>query len=144
MLQQGLTITDDSRCHYMMNPGGIVWESMNALATAFRQNEQQHIHFIQYDDIVSDPEKVMQGIHWYLKLKPYKYDFNNINLKNKFEKIKKIRSKRLPTVPSSLEEELKSNIFLRCNQNDLKVKLNMGNQEDFKVFKKIRDLKDSF
>ena len=73
-----------------------------------------------------------------------KYDFNNINLKNKFEKIKKIRSKRLPTVPSSLEEELKSNIFLRCNQNDLKVKLNMGNQEDFKVFKKIRDLKDSF
>ena len=37
MLQKGLTITDDSRCHYMMRPGGIVWEAMNALATAFRQ-----------------------------------------------------------------------------------------------------------
>ena len=51
MLKQGLFITDDSRCEFMMNPGGIVWESMNALATAFRQNQIQHIHFVQYDDL---------------------------------------------------------------------------------------------
>ena len=43
-----------------------------------------------------------------------------------------------------LEDEIKSNIFLRCNENKLKIKLNMENQEDFKVFKKVRDLKDSF
>ena len=73
-----------------------------------------------------------------------KYDFGNIDLKNKFEKIKKLRSDNLPTIPSSLEDELKSNIFLRCDQNDLKTKLNMKNHEDFKVFRKVRDLKDSF
>ena len=60
------------------------------------------------------------------------------------KKIKKLRSSNLPTIPSSLEDELKSNIFLRCDQNDLKIKLNMKNEEDFKVFKKVRDLKDSF
>ena len=47
-------------------------------------------------------------------------------------------------MPSNLDDELKSNIFLRCNKNDLKIKLNMENQEDFKVFRKVRDLKDSF
>ena len=73
-----------------------------------------------------------------------KYDVNNSNLKKKFEKIKKLKSQNLPTIPSSLEDELKSNIFLRCDQKDLKIKLNMKNQEDFKVFKKVRDLKDSF
>jgi len=73
-----------------------------------------------------------------------KYDSNNIDLKNKFEKIKKLRLNNLPTIPSLLEDELKSNIFLRCDRNDLKIKLNMKNQEDFKVFRKIRDLKDSF
>jgi len=73
-----------------------------------------------------------------------KYDSGNIDLKNKFEKIKKLRSSNLPTIPSSLEDELKSNIFLRCDQNDLKNKLNMKNDEDFKVFKKVRDLKDVF
>ena len=73
-----------------------------------------------------------------------KYDSDNIDLKKKFEQIKKLRSNDLPTLPTTLEEELKSNIFLRCDQNNLKIKLNMKNQEDLKVFRKVRDLKDSF
>ena len=73
-----------------------------------------------------------------------KYDKNNTNLIKHFEKIKKLRSIGQPTVPSTLDEELKSNIFLRCDQSDLKIKLNMENEEDFKVFTKVRDLKDSF
>jgi hydroxyacylglutathione hydrolase len=72
------------------------------------------------------------------------HDSNNINLKKKFEIIKKLRSQNLPTMPTNLEDELNSNIFLRCNQNDLKVKLNMEKHEDYKVFKKVRDLKDNF
>jgi hypothetical protein len=81
LLQQGMFITNDTRCHFMMNPGGIVWESMNALATAFRNNQTQHIHFIQYDDLVSDPKRVMQGIHSFLRMKPYEYDFENVENK---------------------------------------------------------------
>ena len=73
-----------------------------------------------------------------------KYDEDNINLKKQFERIKKLRSDNLPTIPTYLEDELNSNIFLRCDQNDLKIKLNMKNQEDFKVFRKVRDLKDCF
>ena len=73
-----------------------------------------------------------------------KYDEKNLDLTNQFKKVKELRSKNLPTVPSVLEQELKSNIFLRCDQNDLKIKLNMQNHEDYKVFRKVRDLKDSF
>ena len=73
-----------------------------------------------------------------------KYDSNNNDLKKKFEKIKELRLQNLPTIPSSLEDEIKSNIFLRCDQKDLKIKLNMKNQENSKVFRKVRDLKDSF
>ena len=73
-----------------------------------------------------------------------KYDSDNIDLKKKFEKIKQLRSKNLPTLPTILEEELRSNIFLRCDKNDLKNKLNMKNKEDLEVFRKIRDLKDDF
>tara|TARA_Y100000590_G_scaffold238512_1_gene268312 strand:- start:284 stop:1045 length:762 start_codon:yes stop_codon:yes gene_type:complete len=73
-----------------------------------------------------------------------KYDRDNINLKKKFDQIKKLRSSNLPTVPTSLGDELKSNIFLRCDQNDVKTKLDMKNKEDLEVFRKVRDLKDSF
>ena len=73
-----------------------------------------------------------------------KYDKGNSDLKERFEIIKKTRSKNLPTIPAILGDELKSNIFLRCDQSDLKNKLNMKNQEDLEVFRKVRDLKDSF
>jgi hydroxyacylglutathione hydrolase len=73
-----------------------------------------------------------------------KLDDKNSNLIKHFEKIKRLRSKGLPTIPTILEDELKSNIFLRCDKNDLKIKLNMENIEDYKVFKKVRDLKDTF
>jgi len=73
-----------------------------------------------------------------------KHEDNNIDLKKKFDQIKKLRAENLPTIPSILEDELKSNIFLRCNKKELKNKLNMKNQEDLEVFKKVRDLKDSF
>lgn len=73
-----------------------------------------------------------------------KYDAKNMDLINHFKKVSELRLKNLPTVPSTLEEELKSNIFLRCDQNDLKIKLNMENADDYKVFTKVRDLKDTF
>ena len=72
------------------------------------------------------------------------HDLNNDDLKKKFEIVKKLRSDNLPTVPTILEDELKTNIFLRCDQKELKIKLNMENQEDYKVFEKVRGLKDSF
>jgi len=73
-----------------------------------------------------------------------KYDKNNEHLKNQFKKIKELRLKNLPTVPSILKHEINSNIFLRCDQSDLKNELNMVNQEELKVFTKVRDLKDKF
>jgi hydroxyacylglutathione hydrolase len=73
-----------------------------------------------------------------------KYDADNMKLKEKFEIVKKLREKKLPTVPSSLEDELNSNIFLRCDKNEVKIKLGMENEDDSKVFKKVRDLKDTF
>ena len=73
-----------------------------------------------------------------------KYDKNNLDLQKRFERVKRLRLKNLPTVPTTLDNELKTNIFLRCNKNDLKIKLNMKNHEDYKVFKKVRDLKDNF
>jgi hypothetical protein len=62
---------------------------MNALATAFRQNQTQHIHFVQYDDLVNTPEKALQGIHSFLRMKSFEYDFDNIVAKDR-EKDKEV------------------------------------------------------
>ena len=59
-----------------------------------------------------------------------KYDSENNNLQKKMEKIKKQLKNGIPTIPSTLKEELECNIFLRA--------------KDVESFSKLRDLKDNF
>ncbi len=59
-----------------------------------------------------------------------KYDSSNQSLIKKIHEIEKKVRIGLPTVPSTLQEELECNIFLRAN--------------DVESFSKLRDLKDNF
>ncbi len=58
------------------------------------------------------------------------YEKNNKSLKKKISEIENKLKKNLPTIPSTIEEELACNIFLRAK-----------NLQDFS---KLRDLKDNF
>jgi hydroxyacylglutathione hydrolase len=53
-------------------------------------------------------------------------------------------NKKEPTVPVTIEEELSTNIFLRCDVLAIKKSLGMENSSEVEIFKKLRDLKDSF
>ncbi len=57
-------------------------------------------------------------------------DSKNFKLKNKILKIKDKLNKGIPTVPTTLIEEIECNIFLKA--------------KDVKTFSKLRDLKDNF
>ena len=58
------------------------------------------------------------------------HDPNNKNLKNKITEITKKIQNQLPTIPSTIKEELECNVFLRA--------------KNIKTFSKLRDLKDNF
>ncbi len=59
-----------------------------------------------------------------------KHDSENLELKKKVSNISKKIKNGLPTIPSTIKEELDCNIFLRT--------------EDLESFSKLRDLKDNF
>jgi len=73
-----------------------------------------------------------------------KLDFDNCFLKEKNKWISLKLKKKEPTIPVTLEEELNTNIFLRCENPSVKKSLGMKNASDLEIFKKLRDLKDSF
>ena len=58
------------------------------------------------------------------------YDKNNNELNKKILEVKSKRDRNLPTIPSTIGEELACNIFLRA--------------KNLKDFSKLRDLKDNF
>ena len=72
------------------------------------------------------------------------YDSKNIYLKEKKMDIQKKLNSNKPTIPSSLDQEIKTNIFLRCNDPEIKLALGLKDSSEAKVFSKLRDLKDSF
>ena len=73
-----------------------------------------------------------------------KYDQNNSELKRKSIEINSKIKNGLPTIPTTIGEELKTNIFLRYDDNDIKQVLNLKDSSHEEVFSKLRDLKDVF
>tara|TARA_B100002051_G_C16524352_1_gene529382 strand:+ start:53 stop:817 length:765 start_codon:yes stop_codon:yes gene_type:complete len=71
-------------------------------------------------------------------------DKDNIRLKNRIEKVKSRTKKKLPTIPVTLDEEIETNIFLRCDNDRIKSNLKMDNRSKLEVFTKLRNLKDKF
>ena len=72
------------------------------------------------------------------------YDPQNTFLKEKAIEIQKKLNSNLPTIPSILGQEIKTNIFLRCNDPEIKLALGLKDSSGVEVFSKLRDLKDSF
>ena len=72
------------------------------------------------------------------------YDPNNELLKEKNNWINSKVESNSPTVPISIDEEKKTNIFLRCNEPSIKNALNLKNASEQEIFFKLRDLKDNF
>ena len=72
------------------------------------------------------------------------YDTNNTFLKEReIDILKKLNSNK-PTIPSTLDQEIKTNIFLRCNDPEIKYTLGLNDSSEVEVFSKLRDLKDTF
>ena len=72
------------------------------------------------------------------------YDQKNDFLKKKSNWVKSKLESNSPTLPSSINEEKKTNIFLRCDDPSIKNALNLNNASEQEIFSKLRDLKDSF
>ena len=73
-----------------------------------------------------------------------KYDPNNTFLKEKSKEINSKLKNNLATIPTTIGDEIKTNIFLRCNDNHIKQSLNLKDASDQEIFTKLRDLKDTF
>ena len=90
--------------------------------------------FKSLDKIKKLPEdtKIYCGHEYTLQNSEFciKYDPENINLKNKIKEVKNNLKNSLPTIPSTLKDEIECNIFLRA--------------KNVESFSKLRDLKDNF
>ena len=72
------------------------------------------------------------------------YDKNNIHLQKKLNYVDEKLKNNLPTIPTTINDEIETNIFLRCDDEEIKQALNLKESSEEEIFSKLRDLKDSF
>lgn len=69
---------------------------------------------------------------------------DNPDLLRAIEHIKELRDQQQPTVPTTLEEELATNPFLRVNSLSIQKTLSMQSASDLAIFTELRQRKNNF
>jgi len=79
LIKTDTPINDYNRCMYLLNDGGIVYESLNAIMMGFQQNVRDKMHFVNYNDLVDNPEKILEDIYDFLGEDYYEHDFESLS-----------------------------------------------------------------
>jgi len=79
LIKTNTPINDVNRCMYLLGNDGIVYESLNAIMEGFTQNVRDKMHFVDYNDLVRDPEKTMEDIYDFLGEEYYDHEFDSLS-----------------------------------------------------------------
>jgi len=79
LIKTNTPINDVNRCMYLLGNGGIVYESLNAIMEGFTQNVRDKMHFVDYNDLVRDPEQTMEDIYDFLGEEYYEHEFDSLS-----------------------------------------------------------------
>lgn len=71
-------------------------------------------------------------------------DPKNAQLKARLKQIEELRASKKPTVPSTLDEEIRTNPFMRADDAGVQEAIGMSGGEPAAVFTKLRELKNTF
>jgi sulfotransferase len=85
----------------LMAPNGDIDKALLSLSSAFLKENEGIFHIVEYNDLISEPEKTMDGIYTFLEMPKYEHNFRKI------EKIEKDNNEILG-LPKDLHEIRKS------------------------------------
>ena len=79
LIEKGLPINDDNRCHYLMSKEGIVEQALWAQSQAFiRGDDKKYLHMVEYDDLIENPNETLKKIYEFLEIDYYQHTFDKI------------------------------------------------------------------
>lgn len=78
LLEHGMELTTENRCFYLMQPTGIVNQSLWSMYQGYKSGHGNKMHLVEYDDLLSKPDFIMRKITDFLDIEPHKFVFNGI------------------------------------------------------------------
>ena len=68
--------TDEEKLGMIMNKDGAVAKELEAIKNSYKY--QDMCHYIKYDDMISNPEKIFIDLYQFLGIKPFKHSFQDL------------------------------------------------------------------
>jgi len=80
LVKNNIPITDHNRCLYLFTAqGGIVWESLNATKMGVEEGHADKFLFVDYNDLVEDPQRELNDIYEFLGEEPFEHTFDGLS-----------------------------------------------------------------
>jgi sulfotransferase len=78
LLERNIPVNDQTRCDYLMSSEGIVDQSLYALSQGFAKGRHAQIMLVEYEDLVSNTQAVMDKIYKWYDIPSHRHDLENI------------------------------------------------------------------
>lgn len=78
LIKSNIPLTDDNRCQFLAGPNGILGQSYTGMQQLVMEGKQRFMHFVEYSDLMSNPQETMQRLYDFLEEPYFEHDFENI------------------------------------------------------------------
>ncbi len=78
LVKLNIPINDSNRCEYIIGSQGILGQSLHSIAEALNSGFVDRLHFVDYNKLVNEPQKTINGIYKFLGEDTFIHSFDNI------------------------------------------------------------------
>ena len=105
LVKANIPINDHNRCEYVLTAkGGIVWESLNAAKIGVEEGHADKFLFVDYNNLVEDPQKELNEIYEFLGEEPFEHTFDGLSNKHREDDLTTYGLSDMHEVHSKLEK----------------------------------------
>lgn len=125
LVKLNIPLSDDNRCEYIAGPQGILGQSLNAIQEGFKQGFGNRIHFVEYQNLVNNPETTLKSLYEFLEEEPFEHTFEGLQNSNRENDLKTYGLSDMHEVYDKLQSNspkpkdvLSQNILDKCKAMD--------------------------
>lgn len=140
LVKLNIPLNDDNRCEYIAGPQGILGQSLNAIIEGIKQGFEDRIHFVEYKDLVNQPEETLKNLYDFLEEDFYEHIFDNLKNTNRENDLNTYGladmhqvSPRLKSTSQDPKEILSSNVLEKCKGMDIWRNISKINNQEIKI-----------
>jgi len=144
LIKMDIPLTDDNRCEFLASSQGILGKSAESIKEALMKGDEKSLHFVEYNDLTSNPQDTVEKIYDFLDEEYYIHSFDGLENNNEENDISVYELSDMYKVTDTIqnpEDVLSDNILSKCENTEF---WRMINDEDYDENEQTKEPSDFY